>query len=162
VRQSCGWRVYVDTVQKRPCLSCQAAAAPLLFCVQVISRSFILQLMKHLSAGMAPVQKNKSSWPAADTSVMTHAPGPSARRSNHHNIWRDARVEEVVYPYYNPDIKGLDFERLCDALDAAPKVSVVLLHACAHNPTGGRRAGWGHCSTYAAAKWGCWDPGGRL
>lgn len=45
-------------------------------------------------------------------------------------------MEEQVYPYYKPETKGLDFERICDTLSKAPAGSVVLLHACAHNPTG--------------------------
>ncbi|KAL4440725.1 hypothetical protein ABPG77_000434 [Micractinium sp. CCAP 211/92] len=61
---------------------------------------------------------------------------PNPTWSNHHNIWRDAHVEEVIYPYYNKETRGLDFERMCDTLSQAPAGSVVLLHACAHNPTG--------------------------
>lgn len=61
---------------------------------------------------------------------------PKPTWSNHHNIWRDAGVEIVEYPYYDPETKGLAFEQLCSSLDAAPAGSVVLLHACAHNPTG--------------------------
>lgn len=32
--------------------------------------------------------------------------------------------------------RGVDFEGMCRALSSAPEGSVVLLHACAHNPTG--------------------------
>ena len=61
---------------------------------------------------------------------------PSPTWSNHHSIWKDARVEETVYPYYKPETKGLDFEGMLATFDAAPAGSAVLLHACAHNPTG--------------------------
>ena len=61
---------------------------------------------------------------------------PKPTWSNHHNIWRDAGIEIVEYPYYDPETKGLAFEQLCSSLDAAPAGSAVLLHACAHNPTG--------------------------
>ena len=32
--------------------------------------------------------------------------------------------------------RGLDFEGMCGTLSKAPPGSIVLLHACAHNPTG--------------------------
>mmetsp|Transcript_22395 Transcript_22395/g.76051 ORF Transcript_22395/g.76051 Transcript_22395/m.76051 type:complete len:431 (-) Transcript_22395:273-1565(-) len=56
--------------------------------------------------------------------------------ANHHNIWRDAGVEEVKYRYYDPTTRGLDFEGMVQDLETADRGSVVLLHACAHNPTG--------------------------
>ena len=45
-------------------------------------------------------------------------------------------MEETIYPYYQPKTKGLDFEAMMATFDAAPPGSAVLLHACAHNPTG--------------------------
>jgi len=56
--------------------------------------------------------------------------------SNHHNIWRDARVEQDTHRYYNPVTRGLDLEGFLEDIHKAPKGSVFLLHACAHNPTG--------------------------
>lgn len=61
---------------------------------------------------------------------------PKPTWSNHHNIWRDAGVEEIIYRYYKPETRGLDFDGLMEDLKAAPNGSLVLLHACAHNPTG--------------------------
>ena len=40
------------------------------------------------------------------------------------------------YRYYNKDTIGLDFDGMTADLRAAPEKSIVLLHACAHNPTG--------------------------
>lgn len=62
--------------------------------------------------------------------------GCNARRSNHHNIWADARVQEQTYRYYKPETRGLDFDGLMTDIKEAPKGSFFLLHACAHNPTG--------------------------
>lgn len=56
--------------------------------------------------------------------------------SNHHNIFRDAGVQKAEYRYYKKDTKGLDFDGLLEDLQAANSGDVVLLHACAHNPTG--------------------------
>lgn len=40
------------------------------------------------------------------------------------------------YRYYDPNTKGLNFAGLKEDLQNAPDGSVVILHACAHNPTG--------------------------
>lgn len=41
-----------------------------------------------------------------------------------------------TYPYFSPTTKGLNFEGMIDAIESAPEGSIILLHACAHNPTG--------------------------
>ncbi|KAL3684346.1 hypothetical protein R1sor_002368 [Riccia sorocarpa] len=56
--------------------------------------------------------------------------------ANHHNIWKDAHVKAQTYRYYDPKTKGLDFSGLVEDIKNAPSGSFVLLHACAHNPTG--------------------------
>lgn len=56
--------------------------------------------------------------------------------SNHHNIFRDAGVERKLYKYYKAETRGLDFEGMVADLQAAKEGDIVLLHACAHNPTG--------------------------
>lgn len=40
------------------------------------------------------------------------------------------------YRYWNAATKSLDFDGMCEDLLAAPENSVIILHACAHNPTG--------------------------
>lgn len=42
----------------------------------------------------------------------------------------------MKYRYYNKETIGLDFDGMVEDLKAAPEGSIVLLHACAHNPTG--------------------------
>jgi len=49
---------------------------------------------------------------------------------------RDAGLELKSYRYYDKNTVGLDFEGLKADLEGAPEKSVVILHACAHNPTG--------------------------
>eukprot|EP00195_Chlamydomonas_chlamydogama_P012234 CAMPEP_0202901686 /NCGR_PEP_ID=MMETSP1392-20130828/14399_1 /ASSEMBLY_ACC=CAM_ASM_000868 /TAXON_ID=225041 /ORGANISM="Chlamydomonas chlamydogama, Strain SAG 11-48b" /LENGTH=435 /DNA_ID=CAMNT_0049588291 /DNA_START=25 /DNA_END=1332 /DNA_ORIENTATION=+ len=61
---------------------------------------------------------------------------PNPTWSNHHNIWKDARVAEGIYRYYKPATRGLDLEGFLEDIHKAPSGSVFLLHACAHNPTG--------------------------
>ncbi|KAL3696196.1 hypothetical protein R1sor_010272 [Riccia sorocarpa] len=61
---------------------------------------------------------------------------PSPTWGNHFKIFPFAGLETKTYRYYDPKTKGLDYEGLLEDLRAAPKGAVVLLHACAHNPTG--------------------------
>ena len=44
----------------------------------------------------------------------------------------------VYVRYWDNEAKRLDFAGLCEDLEAAPANSVIILHACAHNPTGER------------------------
>jgi aromatic-amino-acid transaminase len=41
-----------------------------------------------------------------------------------------------AYPYYNAARRGLDFDGMLTALGTAEAGTVVVLHACCHNPTG--------------------------
>lgn len=61
---------------------------------------------------------------------------PTPSWANHAAVMRDAGLEVATYRYYNADTIGLDFEGLIADIKAAPKESIFLLHACAHNPTG--------------------------
>jgi len=45
-------------------------------------------------------------------------------------------VPVKTYPYFNKQTKGLDFDGMISVLRNALPGSIVLLHACAHNPTG--------------------------
>jgi len=42
----------------------------------------------------------------------------------------------VEYAYYNPKTLAVDIQGMISDLEKAPAGSIVLLHACAHNPTG--------------------------
>lgn len=55
---------------------------------------------------------------------------------NHKNIIEHARLKWIEYPYYNAKTRGFDFEAMIKFLQNAVSGSIVLLHACAHNPTG--------------------------
>jgi aromatic-amino-acid transaminase len=55
---------------------------------------------------------------------------------NHRAVFEGAGVKAVNYPYYDAATGGLDFDGMLQTLGAAPQRSVVLLHACCHNPTG--------------------------
>lgn len=61
---------------------------------------------------------------------------PTPSWANHNAVFKDSGLEVVKYKYYNKDTIGLDFDGMIADLKAAPSNSIVLLHACAHNPTG--------------------------
>ncbi|NUY31729.1 aspartate/tyrosine/aromatic aminotransferase [Paraburkholderia sp. JPY303] len=55
---------------------------------------------------------------------------------NHRVIFEGAGRTVNTYPYYDPQTGGLRFAEMLAAIDVLPEKSVVLLHACCHNPTG--------------------------
>jgi aromatic-amino-acid transaminase len=55
---------------------------------------------------------------------------------NHRFIFERAGFEVNTYPYYDEATGGLRFDAMLEAIDKLPAKSVVLLHACCHNPTG--------------------------
>eukprot|EP01024_Parvocaulis_polyphysoides_P018852 TRINITY_DN18406_c1_g1_i3.p1 TRINITY_DN18406_c1_g1~~TRINITY_DN18406_c1_g1_i3.p1 ORF type:complete len:476 (-),score=46.10 TRINITY_DN18406_c1_g1_i3:46-1473(-) len=61
---------------------------------------------------------------------------PSPTWGNHKNIFPRAGLEIRRYRYYDKKSCGLDYEGLLHDLQSAEIGSLVLLHACAHNPTG--------------------------
>ena len=55
---------------------------------------------------------------------------------NHRAMFEGAGFEVHTYPYYDADTGGLKFDEMLAAFKALPEQSIVLLHACCHNPTG--------------------------
>jgi aromatic-amino-acid transaminase len=55
---------------------------------------------------------------------------------NHRALFTNAGFEVGTYPYYDADKRGIRFDDMLAALQAAPKGTIVVLHACCHNPTG--------------------------
>ncbi len=55
---------------------------------------------------------------------------------NHRVVFERAGFTVNTYPYYDDATGGLKFDAMMDALRAIPAGSIVLLHACCHNPTG--------------------------
>jgi aromatic-amino-acid transaminase len=55
---------------------------------------------------------------------------------NHRVVFEGAGLVVNTYPYYDESSGGLRFEDMLAAIDRLPAKSVVLLHACCHNPTG--------------------------
>lgn len=55
---------------------------------------------------------------------------------NHQMLFEAAGFKVNWYPYYDAETRGLDFNNLLETLQSLPVGSIVVLHACCHNPTG--------------------------
>ncbi|MFT7776652.1 aromatic amino acid transaminase [Roseateles sp.] len=55
---------------------------------------------------------------------------------NHRAVFEGSGHVCETYPYYDPATGGLRFDELLARFKALPSRSIVLLHACCHNPTG--------------------------
>lgn len=56
--------------------------------------------------------------------------------ANHNQIFGNVQLPVKNYPYFHKGTKGLDFDGMMGTLKSAAEGSIILLHACAHNPTG--------------------------
>ncbi|KAJ1454723.1 pyridoxal phosphate-dependent transferase [Pelagophyceae sp. CCMP2097] len=64
---------------------------------------------------------------------------PKVTWANHYGIARDAgyaEEDQLLYAYVDASGRGLDWEGLLRDVGNAPAGSLILLHLCAHNPTG--------------------------
>ncbi len=55
---------------------------------------------------------------------------------NHRSMFEGAGIAVHSYPYYDAGSGGLRFAEMLASLRSLPAQSIVLLHACCHNPTG--------------------------
>lgn len=55
---------------------------------------------------------------------------------NHRALFEGAGFTVNAYPYYDPATHGVGFAAMMEALHGMPAQSIVVLHACCHNPTG--------------------------
>ena len=55
---------------------------------------------------------------------------------NHRALFESAGFPVDTYPYYEASTRGVNFEGMKAKLNALPAGSIVVLHACCHNPTG--------------------------
>ncbi|MBQ5458905.1 MAG: aminotransferase class I/II-fold pyridoxal phosphate-dependent enzyme, partial [Rhodocyclaceae bacterium] len=55
---------------------------------------------------------------------------------NHRALFEAAGFTVETYPYFDPATRGVAFDAMRDFLATQPAGTIVLLHACCHNPTG--------------------------
>ncbi|XP_003743821.1 aspartate aminotransferase, mitochondrial [Galendromus occidentalis] len=61
---------------------------------------------------------------------------PNPTWGNHIPLFKHCNFEVKQYRYYQPKTCGLDLQGALEDISKIPEGSVILLHACAHNPTG--------------------------
>lgn len=89
--------------------------------VQTLSGTGALRILSNFLANNFPgitIYKSSPTW------------------GNHRKVFLKAGLNQQDYRYWDPKTKGLDIEGMLEDLSNAPEGSAVLLHACAHNPTG--------------------------
>lgn len=55
---------------------------------------------------------------------------------NHRALFTNAGFDVGTYPYYDAANRGIRFDAMLAALNAAAPGTIAVLHACCHNPTG--------------------------
>ncbi len=55
---------------------------------------------------------------------------------NHRSLFDAAGFRTILYPHYDEATNNLNFSKMLDGLNALPRGTVAILHACCHNPTG--------------------------
>lgn len=55
---------------------------------------------------------------------------------NHRALFANAGFEVDTYAYYDAEKRGVNFEGMLASLNAAEAGTIIVLHACCHNPTG--------------------------
>lgn len=73
-------------------------------------------------------------FPFSDSTPTVYLPNPTW--GNHHALFKQAGFKVEEYPYWKNNTRGLDLEGLLKKFKEIPSKSIILLHACAHNPTG--------------------------
>ncbi|KAL5043906.1 hypothetical protein BDW71DRAFT_199471 [Aspergillus fruticulosus] len=107
-----------------------AAVAEKLATPQSISRTGPL----HLARALIKYCTLKAKDRGVDAVRKVYIPSPTW--SNHHLLFSSLGFKVIHFDYYNSATKSLDIDSYLSTLRSADPGSVVLLHACAHNPTG--------------------------
>lgn len=110
--------------------NCTAIAENRVASVQTISGTGANHLAGLFLARFPPLGFN----PSPDSNGVIYVSNPTW--ANHFSIFKNVGLTVKTYPYFKADTLSLDFEGLISALKAANAGEIVLLHACAHNPTG--------------------------
>jgi len=61
---------------------------------------------------------------------------PTPSWGNHTPIMKHAGLNVAAYRYYDPTTCGFDFAGALEDINKIPEGDIIMLHACAHNPTG--------------------------
>ncbi|KAJ2781006.1 Aspartate aminotransferase, cytoplasmic [Coemansia interrupta] len=95
-------------------------------------RVYTIQTISGTGANMVAAVFLRQFKQPADAAVYISKP----TWGNHRSILQTAGHEVREYRYCNYGTLGLDIDGMLEDLRAAPRNQIILLHACAHNPTG--------------------------
>jgi aspartate aminotransferase len=71
-------------------------------------------------------------WFRSDT--IAYVSDPSWE--NHHDVFLHEGITTTTYPYWDKGTKNIRVSDMMRAIEDAPVGSIIVLHACGHNPTG--------------------------
>lgn len=155
-----GIGVYADEHGKLPLLRCVQAAEQAL-AAHLAPRAYLpMDGLRHYDAEVQKLLFGADSEPVASGRVVTLQAlgGTGALKlgadflvkmglaskalisdptwTNHHALFTQAGFSVARYSYSSRQARGVDFSGMLADLDAADAGTVVVLHACCHNPTG--------------------------
>ncbi|KAL6238693.1 hypothetical protein BDW75DRAFT_237138 [Aspergillus navahoensis] len=88
----------------------------------------------HLAGALIKYCTRKAKDSDADAVRKAYIPSPTW--ANHHLLFSSLGFKVIQFDYYNSAAQSLDLDSYLSTLRSADPGSVVVLHACAHNPTG--------------------------
>jgi aromatic-amino-acid transaminase len=114
--------------------ACRAAVQTLLFGANspALAASRVATLQTVGSSGALKVGADFLHRWLPDSAVYVSDP----TWDNHRSMFEGAGVKVHTYPYYDPATGGVRFDAMREVIAKLPPRSIVLLHACCHNPTG--------------------------
>lgn len=112
-------------------------------------QAFVEKALKFIYGADAPLERIAGVQTLSGTGacriggkfLATFYPGkpillPVPTWGNHHKIFAECDLDVQTYRYYDRATNRLDLDGMVEDLEQAPEGSIILLHACAHNPTG--------------------------
>ncbi|PYH94068.1 aspartate aminotransferase [Aspergillus ellipticus CBS 707.79] len=102
-------------------------------------RHWVLPSVKEAKARLTPDQHHEYLGIAGSPALIKLTQSltfPSPTWINHKSIWASTGVQIEEYPYYEPVAGSVDIDSMLATLETATPRDVVILQACAHNPTG--------------------------
>lgn len=112
---------FIDLAQKSILGECSARAEGLVAGVQTLSGTGALRVLANFLVNNFPgitIYKSSPTW------------------GNHRKVFMKAGLNQADYRYWDKNTRGLDFAGMMEDIGNAPNGSCILLHSCAHNPTG--------------------------
>lgn len=131
---------YLETPKPRAYLPIQGMPS---YCTAVQSLLFGKQLASEIQERLVTVQTLGGTGGLKVGADFLKAYFPNAvvaisnpSWENHRALFEFAGFPVIDYTYYDPKTHGVNFEGMLNSLQALPAQSIVVLHACCHNPTG--------------------------